>query len=176
MGRTPLSVDWAEVYRTTWEELVRFLHYKVWDEERARDLAQEAFVRALPHQPDDPKAWIFSIATNLARDEARAAVRKRRHLTLLKIEAQAEAAQAPAGPERLERAERQDRVRAALERLSGRDRDVLLLWNAGLSYREIADQTGLALGAIGTTLARARSRLVDAYDTGESDQDYVARN
>ena len=39
-----------------------------------------------------------------------------------------------------------------------------LLWDAGLSYPEIAAQTGLAVGAVGTTLARARRRLVDAHD------------
>ena len=33
-----------------------------------------------------------------------------------------------------------------------------------MSYPEIAEQTGLAVGAIGTTLARARKRLLDAYD------------
>src|SRR5205823_10782874 len=34
--------DLAEVYRTTYRALVRFLYRKVWDAERAEDLAQEA--------------------------------------------------------------------------------------------------------------------------------------
>ena len=34
----------------------------------------------------------------------------------------------------------------------------------GLSYPEIAEQSGLAVGAIGTTLARARRRLVEAHE------------
>jgi len=41
---------------------------------------------------------------------------------------------------------------------------VLLLWDAGLNYDEIAEQAGLKKGAIGTTLARARKRLVEAYE------------
>ena len=52
----------------------------------------------------------------------------------------------------------------ALNTLTPRDREILLLWDAGLSYPEIAAQTGLAVGAVGTTLARARRRLVDAHD------------
>ena len=44
---------------------------------------------------------------------------------------------------------------------------VLLLWDAGMSYPEIAEQTGLAVGAVGTTLARARKRLVTAHATIE---------
>ena len=55
------------------------------------------------------------------------------------------------------------RVRDALESISERDRDVLLLWDAGQSYTEIARQTDLSVGAVGTTLARARRRLADAY-------------
>ncbi len=55
----------------------------------------------------------------------------------------------------------------ALSTLSPRDQEVLLLWDAGLSYPEIAAQTGLAVGAVGTTLARARKRLIEAYDRKE---------
>jgi RNA polymerase sigma factor (sigma-70 family) len=67
-----------------------------------------------------------------------------------------------------------ERVRAALDRLTPRDREVLLLWDAGQSYDEIAAHTGLAKSAIGTTLARARQRLVEAYDAG-SEGEHVAR-
>ncbi len=55
-------------------------------------------------------------------------------------------------------------MRRALEQLSELDREALLLWDAGMSYSEIARQTGLKLGAIGTTLARARRKLVEAYE------------
>jgi RNA polymerase sigma-70 factor (ECF subfamily) len=48
--------------------------------------------------------------------------------------------------------------------LSDNDRAVLLLWDAGLNYDEIAEQAGLKKGAIGTTLSRARKRLVEAYE------------
>ena len=42
--------DLADVYRSTYHALVRFLYRKVWDAERAEDLAQEAFARALVHK------------------------------------------------------------------------------------------------------------------------------
>lgn len=163
-----MSTDWAEVYRTTFADLVRFLYRKVWDEERARDLAQEAFVRALDHDPADARAWLFTVAANLARDEARTAIRRRRHLTLVKAEAEAEAVTpAPDPVERMDREDRAAAARRALDALSERDREVLLMWDAGLSYVEISKQTGLAIGAIGTTLSRARRRLADAYEAVE---------
>lgn len=168
-----MSIDWGQLYRDTYEELVRFLHRKVWNSDRARDLAQEVFVRALRHEPAEPRAWLFHVAANLARDEARLVLRRKRHLTLLKTETEVAGSALP-GPDReVGLQERREAVRRALEQLGDRDREVLLLWDAGFSYQEIAERTGLAPGGIGTTLARARKRLVDAYAALE--EKYVAR-
>jgi RNA polymerase sigma-70 factor (ECF subfamily) len=162
-----MTVDWADVYRRTYQDLVRFLHRMVWDADRAQDLAQEAFARALGQSPDNPRAWLFRVASNLATDEARSAIRRKKHLVLIKGEAEARQETGPDPHERLEQRERVEAVRRALESLGERDREALLLWNAGLNYQDIADATGLAAGAIGTTLARARRRLVEAYDALE---------
>lgn len=167
-----MSADWAEVYRTSFADLVRYLYRKVWDADRAQDLAQEAFARVLDHAPDNPRAWVFAVAGNLARDEVRSVVRRKKHLTLLKSEATEMVAEADP-VDAIERDEQVAAARAALETLSDRDREVLLLWDAGLSYPEIAERTGLAVGAIGTTLSRARRRLVAAY--GAVEAKHVAR-
>jgi len=163
-----VSIDWTELYRGTFPDLVRFLHRKVWDADRARDLAQEAFVRALQHEPRQPRAWLFRVAANLARDEARTVLRRKKHLVLLKSEVEANA---PGGnPEgELEKKERWAGVKRALDTLSERDREVLLLWDAGMNYQDIAEQLDLAPGAVGTTLARARKRLAKAYREEEGD-------
>src|SRR5258706_408770 len=163
--------DLAEIYRSTYRSLVRFLYRKVWDAERAEDLAKEAFARALVHKPESARGWLFVVAANMARDDARKAARERRHLTLLKSEPAAVHSEAE---ERIDADAKRERVRTALDLLTPRDREALLLWDAGMSYDEIATQTGLARGAIGTTLARARRRLVEAYDAREGGQ-HVAR-
>jgi RNA polymerase sigma-70 factor (ECF subfamily) len=160
-----LGTDWAAIYEASYDDLVRFLYRMVWEEDRAHDLVQETFVRALRHDPEQPRAWLFSVARNLARDEARTAIRRRRQLALVRVEESDRVAEDV--DQEMERTERHQAVEAALDRLSERDREVLLLWDAGLSYDEIAEQTGLARGAIGTTLSRARRRLVDAHRTGE---------
>ena len=168
-----MSVDWGEVYRTTFQELVRFLHRKVWDAERARDLAQEVFVRALKHDPDQPRAWLFKVAMNLARDEARTVLRRKRHLALLKNEVEVEQ-RVPTPEEEILSRERWAQVRRALDAVSDRDREVLLLWDAGLNYQEIAVVMELSPGAVGTTLARARRRLVEAH--GQMEQEHAAHH
>lgn len=161
------TIDWNDLYRTTFPDLVRFLHRKVWDVERARDLAQEAFVRALQHEPKRPRAWLFQVAANLAKDEARTVIRRRKHLVLLKGEAESREESIKDPASELSEQERWGAVRQALDSLSEKDREALLLWDAGQSYTEIANELGLAVGAVGTTLARARRRLADAYNERE---------
>ncbi|MES2125053.1 MAG: sigma-70 family RNA polymerase sigma factor [Gemmatimonadota bacterium] len=159
-----MAFDLEGLYRTTYDAVVRFLYRKVWDADRAEDLAQEVFMRALAHQPEKPRSWVFAVAANIARDEARSAIRRRKHLVLLTHEPIASPAPLDNVEEDLEHEEQENEVKRALATLSPRDREVLLLWDAGLAYPEIAEQTGLALGAVGTTLARARKRLIAAHD------------
>jgi RNA polymerase sigma-70 factor, ECF subfamily len=168
-----MPTDWAMVYRESFQDLVGFLYRKVWDSDRALDLAQEAFARALASDPAQPRSWVFTIAANLARDEARTEIRRRKHLALIKDDDVVAPAPAPDPQREMENRERDAGVRAALDQLSERDREVLLLWQGGLSYGEIAEQTGLSVGAIGTTLARARKRLMEVYNRMEHDD--VAR-
>jgi len=159
-----MSTDWAQVYRATFAEVARYIYRRIWDRDRAQELAQDAFVRALDHDPDDARAWVFTIAGNLVRDEVSKSVR-RQHLTLVAPPAATGTAADP--HEDLERKEQTIRARRALASLSERDREVLLLWDAGLSYAQIAGRTGLAVGAMGTTLARARQRLTRAFESAE---------
>jgi RNA polymerase sigma factor (sigma-70 family) len=102
------------------------------------------------------------VAANLARDEVRLVVRRKKHLALLRNEMSADPPSIdPVAV--MEAEERSIRVRRALDALGERDREVLLLRDAGLGYPEIAARTGLAVGAVGTTLCRARKRLVEAH-------------
>ncbi len=171
-----MTDELERLYKSTYTAVVRFLYRKVWDADRAEDLAQEVFIRAMAHRPEKPRAWVFAVAANLARDEARAAIRRRKHLTLLTNDPLPMSTPEMPADEVMEQDERKASVNVALAELSTRDRDVLLLWDAGMSYPEIAEQTGLAVGAIGTTLARARKRLLDAYDRMDVGNKHAARS
>ena len=145
------------------------------DRERAEDLAQDVFAKALEAPPRNPKPWLFAVAMNLARDDGRKAVRQQRHLALLTNES--DGAHVPPPDEQVQRDEQRARVQDALDELVEQDRAVLLMKAEGLSYDEIAEATGLSKGSIGTTLARARKRLVESYrerERGEGTGD-VAR-
>ena len=108
-----MAVDWADVYRRTYVDLVRFLHRLVWDADQAQDLAQEAFARALGQAPENPRAWRFRGASNLANDEARSAIRRKKHLVLIKGESETQQDMVSDPHSQLEQQERITAVRKA---------------------------------------------------------------
>lgn len=154
-----MTADLTELFEQYYGSLVRMLYRRTGDRDRAEDLAQETFARAVAAPPDNPRPWLFAVALNLVREDGRRALRQGRRLELLRGDDPS-----PQGPaEDFDRNERSAAVRAALATLSERDREALLLKAEGFNYEEIASTLGLSKGAIGTTLARARRRLVEAY-------------
>jgi len=155
-----MTADLAQLFEQYYGSLVRMLYRRTGDRDRAEDLAQETFARAVSAPPDNPRRGLFAVALNLVREDGRRAVTRGRRLELLRVEED----QPQSGPDAVfERNEEIERVKAALGTLNDRDREALLLKAEGFNYEEIAATLGLAKGAIGTTLARARRRLVEAY-------------
>jgi RNA polymerase sigma-70 factor (ECF subfamily) len=159
-----MTADLAQLFEQYYASLVRMLYRRVGDRDRAEDLAQETFARAVAAPPNNPRPWLFAVALNLVREDGRRAASRGRRLELLRGE-QDTPANAPDAE--FEKREETERVRAALATLNERDREALLLRAEGFDYEEIAATLGLAKGAIGTTLARARRRLVEAYRAQE---------
>ena len=154
-----MTADLTQLFEQYYGSLVRMLYRRTGDRDRAEDLAQETFARAVAAPPNNPRPWLFAVALNLVREDGRRASRAG-------PPPGAAPERRPAGPGSgadLERNERSASVRAALATLSERDREALLLKAEGFNYEEIAATLGLSKGAVGTTLARARRRLVEAY-------------
>jgi len=144
--------------------LVRFLTRRLGDRDWAEEVAQETFVRALKQETiASERSWLFAVASNLVRDDARRDARRRQRLELLHEQTKADAIVEPE-PTSMERATEQALARRAVEALGERDRDALLMREEGLSYEEIAAALDLSLGSVGTTLSRARRRLMEAYE------------
>ena len=146
------------------QPLVRFLTRQLGDRDWAEEIAQETFVRAL--KQDDivsERAWIFAVAMNIMRDDTRREARRRRRIELMREEARSASVVEP-GPTTMERDDDRDAARRAVDALPQRDRDALMMREEGLSYEEIATALDLAVGSVGTTLSRARRRLMEAYE------------
>jgi RNA polymerase sigma-70 factor (ECF subfamily) len=157
--------DLDRLFREYHQPLVRYLTRRLGDRDWAEEVAQETFLRAVRQGVIvSERSWLFAVATNLIRDEARRDARRRKRLELLREQARAEEIVEPE-PLTIERAQETAMARRAIEMLSERDREALLMKEEGLDYTEIAAALELSVASVGTTLARARRRLVEAYES-----------
>lgn len=150
------------------EPLHRYLARLTGDPELAADAAQEAFVRLLEQdpRPEEPRPWLFRVATNVVRDTARASKRHRE----LGMDGKARGAHGdpPRSPEgAVDRETARRLMRTALDALSEKERQALLMREEGFKHREIAAALGTTTGSIGTLLRRAIGKAADRLGTEE---------
>lgn len=155
-------MDFDATFDQHYPPLLRYCQRLTGDSDLAEDIAQESMVRLFDHQVTGPgpgvRAWLFKTATHLVRDRYR--VGKNR---LRLLEQHPVLPSEPESPERtLERREARERAREALDTLQPRDREILLMRYSGFSYKEIAEAIEVAATSVGTLLARAESRFVEA--------------
>jgi len=168
----PFAAELDRLFHQRFPALYRYLNRLSGDGPLAEDIAQEAFVRLFNRgeMPDEPVAWLITVATNLLRDDRR---RTGRRLRLMeRANDNVGRGTGPPDPDAsVVRAERRRQVREALERLSLRDRQALLLRHAGFSYREIAIALDMPETSVGTTLLRAGAAFRASYEElhGEPD-------
>jgi RNA polymerase sigma-70 factor (ECF subfamily) len=153
-------INVTQLFTEHYDALYRYLVRLTGDSDLAADAAQEAFVRLVERPPQDRhlRAWLFAVATNVVRDTARA---RARWLKLLSASPdRAPVGDVPPLPDAdAESSERRKVVRAALDRLSWKERTVLLMREEGFAHHEIADAVGTTTGSVGTMLARALNKL-----------------
>jgi len=155
----------AELFDVHFHRLFRYLGRLSGDPDLAADVVQEAFVRLYQRgsAPEDPGAWLISVAMNLFRNEM--GKRSRRLRLLTQERGDLTLGDPPPAPDEAAMAGDSRRaVRAALDGLPERDRMLLLLQAEGYRYGEIAAALRLNEASIGTLLARARRAFRRAYE------------
>nr|HID15120.1 sigma-70 family RNA polymerase sigma factor [Anaerolineae bacterium] len=145
------------------------------DPASAADATQEAFISAFQSlarfRGGSFKSYLMRIVSNACYDELRR--RKRRPTKSLEDFGELDEEANPAlingreGPEEyIERQEMARVIQAGIETLPPDQRITLVLSDVqGLSYREIAEVTGVSLGTVKSRLARARGKLRDYLHT-----------
>ncbi|MGQ0629921.1 MAG: RNA polymerase sigma factor [Sporichthyaceae bacterium] len=148
--------DFEAFYLGTHNSIVRVAYRLTRDSGDAEDIAQEAFTRAYMRWAtvktfDSPKAWVATVATNLALSRLR-----RIKIAAAKMVQHSGEALQEGGPEL-----RMDVVRA-LSKLPQKQKVVLVLHYIGdISIRDIAIQTGSTEAGVKTSLHRGRQKLAD---------------
>ncbi|MFB3920299.1 MAG: sigma-70 family RNA polymerase sigma factor [Terriglobia bacterium] len=127
----------------------------------AEDMVQEAFLRALEHfdgfHGESARGWILAIVRNTCFTWLS---RRGRSDPAAEFDEELHSVET-ANPESLMIREADSRqLAAAMERLSEEYREAIVLREMeGMSYKEIADITGVPIGTVMSRLARARVQL-----------------
>ncbi len=144
------------------------LHY-LKDADAVEDVVQEAFTafwqRHGETQPDNPASYLYTMVRNRCIDALRRAGREPERVQPEDASGVIEDSQAE------ERAEQEARLWAAVERLPGKRREILLMCKRdGMSYEAIAEATKLSVNTVRNQISRALQNLRDWLDA-----DYTSR-
>jgi RNA polymerase sigma factor (sigma-70 family) len=168
MTATRIDVDTAwerfeALYRASRDDVYAYVATLLRDRAAAEDVTALAFERAyrrrrsFDRRRGEERAWLFGIARNAALDELR---RRKRHAALAFDPLDETGA---ATDDDAEDALRRTTVRAALDELPPRERELVALkFHAGLSNAEIARVLGVSESNAGTLLHRTMRKLREA--------------
>jgi RNA polymerase sigma factor (sigma-70 family) len=160
---TEPQVEFAWLFRTDYEAVVRTVYLILHDRERARDITQDAFIELLTRwrqvsRYQRPDAWVRRVAIRMAIRQLRREARRPW------IERAMDPATMPQ-PADID-------VLRAIRALSPLHRAVIVLYYfEDRPVAEVADITGLSHGASKVALHRARKRLAQLLGEDEPVQE-----
>ena len=143
------------------QALFGFLSYRTGDRVLAEDLLADTFERALrarsrfDRRRASEKTWLYTIALNLLRDNARRSTARSRALERIAVGDQVSSDQRD-----FDSIEQRDSLQAALARLSSEEGEVIALrYGADLTVPEIAKLTHEKLSTVEGRVYRALRKL-----------------
>ncbi|HEY7022044.1 MAG TPA: RNA polymerase sigma factor [Ktedonobacterales bacterium] len=167
------QADVADVFesfvRRFERQMLNYLWRMTGEEQSAYDLTQEVFLRAWRHfaaisQYEQPRAWLFRVATNLALTHNSS--RKRQAPPLSDISLLPD--DMPDSNDPARRFAESEAVRQVLLRLPPRRRAALVLREVyGLSTTEVGAALGISETAVRMAISRAREQFRALYREGE---------
>jgi RNA polymerase sigma factor (sigma-70 family) len=161
----PRNTDFADAYDRHVFQVYGFFAYRVRTRDDAEDLTQLTFERALrAYGRFDPQraqflTWVLAIAHNILIDHYRSD-RRAKQVPFEDLGSEEPVDESP-GPDLGISGE----LRAALDELSARDREIVALrYGADLNGPEIAAVTGLELANVQQILSRSLRRMREAME------------
>ena len=159
--------------------LFRYFHRVSGSASDADDLLQDLFVKLIEkicnyRHEGRFEGWIFCIAANMIRDDARRRSRRGAEVSFQDEKAGLKdiiASDEATAPEKLQYSEQIDQLQLALAQLPETDREIIILRHYGqLSFKEIAEQfeipIGTALAKVHRGLKRLHKIMVDEEPEG----------
>jgi RNA polymerase sigma-70 factor (ECF subfamily) len=160
-----LSARFDAAYRELIEPIFRYFFFRLNDRDRAKELAQETFMRAWEYARkgnaiEAMKPFLYTTAGNLFKNELRSR-KPTVSLDLLMQEGAFDRASEDISPEEGAEAKR---LMRKVEDLSPDYREAIILrYVDGLSLREVGEALGKSEGTAGVQVHRAMKKLKELY-------------
>lgn len=153
-------MSFDEIYNAHYRELKRFSRQLNHSSEKSEDLVQETFMRLYLELRKNtliknPRAWLYKVLLNLFRSQFTSEQKELQIMEAfdnqnnLPYDLHAD----------LIIEEKQEIILKVLDTLPDKVREILVLYNNGFSYAEIAEIMEINRASVGTTLVRAINKL-----------------
>ena len=153
-------MSFDEIYNAHYRELKRFSRQLNHSSEKSEDLVQETFMKLYLElgknkSIKNPRAWLYTVLLNLFRSQFTSQKKELQFMealdnqSILPYDLHAE----------LISEEKQEILLKVLDTLPDNVREILVLYNNGFSYGEIAEIMDINPASVGTTLVRAINKL-----------------
>jgi RNA polymerase sigma-70 factor, ECF subfamily len=144
-----------KIYHDNYRLIFNVVHKMVPDKDDALDLVQEVFINLYQNLGkaaviEHPRSWLYKVSVNRCIDYTK------KHQKYAKIELFNNLKDEDNS---LETVENQNIIRLALSRLNKDESVLAVLYSEGLSYKEIAEITGIRFSSVGKTLSRTLTKL-----------------
>jgi len=154
-----------QLYKNYANHVYRYAYWLTGDEDEAKDITSETFVRIWtadkPPRAESVKAYLFTISRNLYLQD----LRKKKRLSTINDELVDNTILPDKNAEIISELKQ---VKIALQKLPEIDRTVVCMRaEEGMSYKEIAQITGLSISAIKVKIFRSRAKLNEFLKKGE---------
>lgn len=143
-----------KIYKDNYRLIYNVARKMVSDKEDTSDLVQEVFIKLYQNLEkkvviEHPVSWLYKVTINRCIDYTK------KHQRYEKIELYTNIEEDHSSdPE-----EKQAIIRLAMTRLKEEERVLAILYSEGLSYKEIAEITGMRFTSVGKTLSRTLEKL-----------------
>jgi RNA polymerase sigma factor (sigma-70 family) len=153
------------VFERCWTPIYAVVYRILGDPDDAEDVVLDAFLKLhdtpkLLTAGQNPKAWLYRVATRRALNVLRANKRRKSY------EGQSEWHQSRSTidpSQAVQSEESRAQVRQVLAAIKPKDARLLMLRHSGLSYTEISEVLSVSKNSIGTMLARAQKTFRQRY-------------
>lgn len=157
-------MTFEQLYQQHYQQIFKFCYRFVADRERAGDLTQDTFLKLYQRMKngdqsiENTRAWLYKVAGNTCLNEVGKSLRR----SEISLDLPVENAERQTPETLLMEQETTNLLRKFIHQQKPQHQMLLLMYQDGLTYKEMAEATGIPLNSIGKTLWRNIEKISNA--------------